>query len=133
NQFSLRYAVGIPTSDIWAAHVEAKRTLVEHVNRESNAGFDREVLTIGFARRFAAYKRAGLIFQDLDRLKKIVREAGWIQIVFAGKAHPHDSDGKELILHIHDMSDALLGVVGVSSLFTIVLDDVEVFYYMFVC
>jgi starch phosphorylase len=68
DQLSLRYAVGIPTSDIWAAHVEAKRTLVEHVNRESNAGFDRDVLTIGFARRFAAYKRAGLIFQDLDRL-----------------------------------------------------------------
>jgi starch phosphorylase len=49
DQLSLRYAVSIPTSDIWSAHVEAKRTLVEHVNRESNAGFDREVLTIGFA------------------------------------------------------------------------------------
>jgi glycogen phosphorylase len=72
DQLSFRYAVGIPTSDIWAAHVEAKRTLVEHVNRESNAGFDRDVLTIGFARRFAAYKRAGLIFPssgaDPDRL-----------------------------------------------------------------
>jgi len=56
--------------------VEAKRTLVEYVNRESNAGFDRNVLTIGFARRLAVYKRAGLIFQDLDRLKKIAREAG---------------------------------------------------------
>lgn len=88
DQLSLRYAVGIPASDILAAHVEAKRTLVEHVNRESNAGFDREVLTIGFARRFAAYIRAGLIFQDLDRLKKIVRTAGPIQLVFAGKAHP---------------------------------------------
>ena len=74
DQLSLRYAVSIPTSDIWVAHVEAKRTLVEHVNRESNAGFDRDVLTIGFARRFAAYKRAGLIFRDLDRLKKINRE-----------------------------------------------------------
>ena len=116
DQFSLRYAVGIPTSDIWAAHVEAKRTLVEHVNRESNAGFDREVLTIGFARRFAAYKRAGLIFQDLDRLKKIVREAGSIQIVFAGKAHPHDRDGKDLIAHIHEMRDALQGVIAVSYL-----------------
>ena len=83
---------------------------VEHVNRESNAGFDRDVLTIGFARRFAAYKRAGLIFQDLDRLKKIVREVGPIQIVFAGKAHPRDRDGKELIVHIHEMRDALQGV-----------------------
>ena len=116
DQLSLRYAVGIPTSDIWAAHVEAKRTLVEHVNRESNAGFDREVLTIGFARRFAAYKRAGLIFQDLDRLKKIVRAAGPIQIVFAGKAHPHDREGKDLIAHIHEMRDALQGVIAVSYL-----------------
>ena len=116
DQLSLRYAVGIPTSDIWAAHVEAKRTLVEHVNRESNAGFDRDVLTIGFARRFAVYKRAGLIFQDLDRLKKIVLEAGPIQIVFAGKAHPRDRDGKDLITHIHGMRDALQGAIAVSYL-----------------
>ena len=116
DQLSLRYAMGIPTSDIWVAHVEAKRTLVEHVNREANAGFDRDMLTIGFARRFAAYKRAGLIFQDLDRLKKIVREAGPIQIVFAGKAHPHDRDGKDLIVHIHEMRDALQGVIPVSYL-----------------
>ncbi|MDO8356109.1 MAG: alpha-glucan family phosphorylase [Nitrospirota bacterium] len=116
DQLSLRYAVGIPTSEIWAAHVDAKRTLVEHVNRESNAGFDREVLTIGFARRFAAYKRAGLIFQDLDRLKQIVRAAGPIQIVFAGKAHPHDREGKDLIAHIHEMRDALQGMVAVSYL-----------------
>jgi starch phosphorylase len=116
DQLSLRYAAGIPVADIWAAHVEAKRTLVEHVNRESNAGFDRDVLTIGFARRFAAYKRAGLFFQDLDRLKKIVREAGPIQIVFAGKAHPHDRDGKDLIAHIHEMRDALQGAIAVSYL-----------------
>jgi starch phosphorylase len=116
DQLSLRYAVSIPTSGIWAAHVEGKRTLVEYVNRESNAGFDREVLTIGFARRFAAYKRAGLIFQDLDRLKKIAREAGPIQIVFAGKAHPRDHEGKDLIAHIHEMRDALQGVIQVSYL-----------------
>ncbi|NWF74314.1 MAG: alpha-glucan family phosphorylase, partial [Nitrospirae bacterium] len=116
DQLSLRYAVGIPASDIWTAHVEAKRTLVEHVNRETNAGFDRDVLTIGFARRFAAYKRAGLIFQDLDRLKEIVRAAGPIQIVFAGKAHPRDRDGKDLIARIHEMRDALQGVIQVSYL-----------------
>jgi starch phosphorylase len=116
DQLSLRYAVSIPTSDIWAAHVEAKRTLVEYVNRESNAGFDREVLTIGFARRFATYKRAGLIFQDLDRLKQIVREAGPIQIVFAGKAHPHNREGKDLIAHIHEMRDALHDIINVAYL-----------------
>ncbi len=113
---SLRYAVSIPTSGIWTAHVQAKRTLVEHVNRESNAGFDRDVLTIGFARRFASYKRAGLIFQDLDRLKKIAREAGPMQIVFAGKAHPRDQAGKDLIARIHEMRDALQGIIPVSYL-----------------
>ncbi len=116
DQLSLRYAVSIPTSDVWAAHVEAKRTLVEHVNREANAGFDREVLTMGFARRFAAYKRAGMIFQDLARLKQIVRAAGPIQIVFAGKAHPHDREGKDLIAHIHEMRDALHGSINVAYL-----------------
>jgi starch phosphorylase len=116
DQLSLRYAVSIPTSDIWAAHVEAKRSLVEHVNRESNAGFDRDVVTIGFARRFAAYKRAGLIFQDLERLKQIVRAVGPIQIVFAGKAHPHDRAGKDLIARIHEMRDALHDIINVAYL-----------------
>jgi glycogen phosphorylase len=116
DQLSLRYAVSIPTSDIWAAQVEAKRTLVEHVNRESNAGFDRNMLTIGFSSRFTAYKRAGLIFQDLEQLKKIAREAGPIQIVFAGKAHPRDRDGKDLIARIHEMCDMLQGVISVSYL-----------------
>jgi len=127
DQLSLRYAVSIPLDDIWAAHVEAKRTFVEHVNRESNAGFDRDVLTIGFARRFAAYKRAGLIFQDLERLKKIAREAGPIQIVFAGKAHPCDRDGKELIVHIHEMRDALQGVIPVSYLSNYDIDVAKLF------
>jgi|CXWL01.1.fsa_nt_gi starch phosphorylase len=116
DQLSLRYAVGIPTEDIWSAHVEAKRALIEYINRESNAGFDREVLTIGFARRFASYKRAGLIFQNLDRLKQIARTAGPIQIVFAGKAHPRDHEGKNLIAHIHEMRDALHGAISISYL-----------------
>ena len=116
DQLMLHYAIGIPTSDIWAAHVAAKRTLVEYVNQKSNAGFDRDVLTIGFARRFTGYKRAGLFFHDRERLKKIVREAGPIQIVFAGKAHPRDHHGKDLIAHIHEMRDALQGVITVSYL-----------------
>ena len=116
DQLSLRYAVGIPTADIWATHVEAKRMLVEHVNRESNAGFDREVFTIGFARRFTAYKRADLIFQDLDRLKQIAHTAGAIQIVFAGKAHPRDQEGKNMIAHIFAMRDALKEVIPIAYL-----------------
>ncbi len=91
---SLRYTVGVPDVEIWAAHTEAKRALVELINRETNAGFDRDVLTIGFARRATLYKRGTLIFHDLDRLKAIARQVGPFQLVFAGKAHPQDEEGK---------------------------------------
>ncbi|MDO9116515.1 MAG: alpha-glucan family phosphorylase [Nitrospira sp.] len=74
DQLSLRYAVSIPEADIWEAHMDAKRALVDTVNRETNAGFDRDVLTLGFARRATAYKRWTLVFHDLDRLKQIVAQ-----------------------------------------------------------
>lgn len=116
DHLSLRYAVGIPDGDIWAAHMEAKRTLVDTVNRETNAGFDRDVLTLGFARRATAYKRWTLVFHDLDRLKQVVAQAGRLQIVFAGKAHPRDHGGKEVIRQIHAMRDALKGVIPIAYL-----------------
>jgi starch phosphorylase len=103
DQLSLRYAISIPGAEIWAAHREAKMALVDLVNRETNAGFDRDHLTIGFARRATAYKRGMLIFHDLDRLQRLVKEVGPIQFVFAGKAHPQDQAGKELIRRIHDV------------------------------
>lgn len=116
DQLSLRHAVSIPDVDIWAAHMEAKRVLVDTINRETNAGFDRDVLTLGFARRATAYKRGMLVFYDLDRLKQIVAQAGRLQIVFAGKAHPRDHDGKEVIRQIHAMREALNGVIPVAYL-----------------
>jgi glycogen phosphorylase len=116
DQLSLRYAVSIPEADIWAAHMDAKRALVDTVNRETNAGFDRDVLTLGFARRATAYKRWTLVFHDLDRLKQIVAQAGRLQIVFAGKAHPRDHDGKEVIRQIHAMREVLKGVIPVAYL-----------------
>lgn len=114
DQLSLRYAVGIPDEDLWQAHKAAKGALVEYVNRETNAGFDRDVLTIGCARRAAAYKRATLIFHDVARLKQLAERIGAIQVVFAGKAHPRDQDGKQTIRRIHDMRDALRGVIPVA-------------------
>ena len=116
DQLSLRHAVSIPDADIWEAHTEAKRVLVDTVNRESNAGFDRDVLTLGFARRATAYKRGMLVFHDLGRLKQVVAQAGRLQIVFAGKAHPRDHDGKEVIRQIHAMREALKGVIPVAYL-----------------
>lgn len=100
DNLSLRYAISIPTNEVWAAHEEQKDELLRIVNHTTNAGFDRDVLTLGFARRFTAYKRPGLLFQDLDRLNRIAADVGPLQILFAGKAHPHDQPGKELIRQV---------------------------------
>ncbi|MGB6042940.1 MAG: alpha-glucan family phosphorylase, partial [Pirellulales bacterium] len=100
DNFSLRYALRIPDDEVWTAHQRAKRDLVEYINRESNAGFDVDVLTIGFARRAAAYKRADLVFEDIGRLRRIALDIGPLQLVFAGKAHPRDEESKRLIQRI---------------------------------
>ncbi len=116
DQLSLRYAIGIPLEDIWDAHVAAKRALIDHVNREANAGFDRDVLTIGCARRATAYKRSTLIFHDVNWLVSIAERAGPLQLVFAGKAHPRDHEGKQMIRRIHEMRHTLRDKIGVIYL-----------------
>lgn len=100
DNFSLRYAISIPPNEVWAAHEEQKDELLRVVNHATNAGFDRNVLTLGFARRFAAYKRPDLLLQDVDRLNRMAAEIGPLQILFAGKAHPHDESGKESIRQV---------------------------------
>ena len=100
DNLSLRCAMSIPTSEVWTAHEEQKDELLRFVNHTTNAGFDRNVLTLGFARRFTAYKRPDLLLQDLNRLHRIATEIGPLQILFAGKAHPHDQPGKELIRQV---------------------------------
>jgi starch phosphorylase len=114
--YSLRHAVKIPLAEIGSAHERAKRQLLDHVNREAGAGFDPAVFTIGFARRATAYKRASLIFHDVERLAAIAEQRGPIQLVFAGKAHPRDERGKELIREIFAARDALRGRVRVVYL-----------------
>ena len=66
----------------------AKKQLIRLVNRETGAGMDENILTIGFARRATTYKRVDLLFRDLERLKRISNEVGKIQIIYGGKAHP---------------------------------------------
>ncbi|MCA9286785.1 MAG: alpha-glucan family phosphorylase, partial [Phycisphaerales bacterium] len=97
---TLRYAVGIPLEEIRNAHARAKRTLVETVNWRINAGFDQRRFTIGFARRATAYKRAELLLADPGRLRAMAEQLGGLQIIFAGKAHPNDHGGKEMIKRI---------------------------------
>ncbi|MBN2313302.1 MAG: alpha-glucan family phosphorylase, partial [Sedimentisphaerales bacterium] len=107
DSFSLRYALSIPPEEIWEAHLEAKRQLIHYVNRETNKGMDIETLTLGFARRAASYKRADLLLSDVNRLKEIYSKAGPLQIIYAGKAHPKDPGGKELIRRIFQAIEAL--------------------------
>jgi len=98
--YSLRYALSIPQEELWRTHEEAKHTLIQHVNERYGRDLKEEVFTIGFARRAAAYKRGNMLFADPERLMRIAERSKGIQIIYAGKAHPHDNDGKLLIQHI---------------------------------
>lgn len=109
----LRYALGIPVEEIREAHLEAKKALVGEVQRRTGQVLDPSVMTIGFARRAATYKRGDLIFRDSDRLRWIARTVGGLQIVFGGKAHPRDGGGKELIRRITQHARALHGQIRV--------------------
>lgn len=97
---NLRYALTIPRDEIWAAHVEAKRELLARVKKETGAALKEDVLTLGFARRATGYKRADLLLSDLGQLKRIAAQVGALQVIYAGKAHPHDHPGKEMIQRI---------------------------------
>jgi starch phosphorylase len=116
DNFTLRYAISIPRRKIWDAHTTAKKTLINEVNSLTNVGMDNDILTIGYARRAAAYKRPNLIFYDINRLIKMNQDVGKMQIIFAGKAHPSDDDGKERIRRIHDRIKELSGEIKIVYL-----------------
>ncbi len=105
--FSLRYALSIPPEEVWQAHQQAKRALLERVNNNAQATLRGDVLTLGFARRATAYKRAGLLLHDVDRLKAIAKQAGGLQVIYGGKAHPRDHDGKLEIQRIFQLGQSL--------------------------
>jgi starch phosphorylase len=107
NEPELLVRVGvIPDDQIWEARRNAKKDLIDEVNKRTGVGMDYETLTIGFARRMTAYKRATLILSDLERLRKVNRR-GKIQLIFAGKAHPRDGAGKQLIRDIFKSIETL--------------------------
>jgi starch phosphorylase len=116
DNFSLRYVLNIPPEELWEAHQQAKAELLALVNHQTNAGMDQDVLTLGFARRAAAYKRADLLFSDLERLRRLNREVGPLQVIYAGKAHPRDSQGKDLIRRIFQAKEALKPDIRVAYL-----------------
>jgi len=106
NEPELFVRVGrIPDEELWEAHMEAKRHLFSYVRQQTGTELSPDILTLGFARRATAYKRADLLFRDLERLEAI--GAGKLQIVYAGKAHPKDMAGKQLIQNIFNYKEKL--------------------------
>jgi starch phosphorylase len=103
-QFGL--ARELPAEDLWVAHRTGKERLLRFVTETRGAApLDPDVLTIGFARRFATYKRASLLFSDPTRLAKLLADSDRpIQVLVAGKAHPADEDGKDVIQLVVDFA-----------------------------
>ena len=108
----LQNAIELEDLDLFDAHNENKFKLISYQKAHSWNLLDEELITIGFARRFATYKRATLPFQDIDRLGKICK--GQVQFIFAGKAHPKDQMGKDFIKKIYDNSIYLFENYGVK-------------------
>lgn len=103
----LRNAIDLPLLKIQEAHARAKEALLAEVAARSGHVLNPKVLTLGFARRAATYKRANLLFTDPARLQKIATDAGGLQILYAGKAHPQDEPGKRLIQQVVEEAAAL--------------------------
>jgi len=112
----LRYAVGIPRALLQKALFGAKAALLEEVRKRPGVALDESAFTIGFARRAATYKRAGLLFSDLDRLRRIAKRAGLFQVIYGGKAHPRDSEGKAVIRQIFEAAAQLKNEIQVVYL-----------------
>ncbi len=111
---TLRNITAVKDEEVWNAHMCAKKRLIDYVNKNCGTDLDPEVFTIGFARRATPYKRATLVFRDIEELLRINREVGTIQIVFAGKAHPNDGMGKDLIREIVAVAKRLEGKLKVA-------------------
>ncbi|MFZ0663515.1 MAG: alpha-glucan family phosphorylase [Acidobacteriaceae bacterium] len=107
DNLALRYAIDIPEEEIAAAHAESKRTLLAEVKERTGVELHPDIFTIGFARRAATYKRSDLLFHDAERLVRLARDFGGLQIVYAGKAHPADEPGKAMIRHVIELAKQL--------------------------
>jgi len=103
DSYSLRSAFSIDKNEIWSAHMECKKTLIDFINNRYNVGMNYDAFTMGFARRQTPYKRPDLLISDPDRLIGISEKVGPIQIIYAGKAHPKDGGGKDSIRRFYDI------------------------------
>ncbi len=124
----LRYAISIPLDEIIDAHREAKQQLLAEVERRTGIRLTPEVMTIGFARRATAYKRADLLFSDPQRVRNIAGKVGPLQIIYGGKAHPRDESGKAVIRRIFETMAAIRDAVRV-----IYLEDYDMALGKYIC
>ncbi len=115
----LRNAIDIPIDQMLSAHARSKEALLAEVGTRTGLVLNPRVLTLGFARRVATYKRASLMFTDPERLVRIAQQAGGLQILYAGKAHPQDEPGKALIRQVveraHSLDSDLLHIVYLEN------------------
>ncbi len=119
DNFVLHDVIGAEPEPIVAAHRITKDRLIKEVASRTGDYLSPDVLTIGFARRVATYKRAELLFTDPQRLVDIARRHGGLQVIFAGKSHPADEGGKALIRHIfhaaHQLNSDSLRIVYLEN------------------
>lgn len=102
----LKKAEYIPPREIWSAHQQAKKRLLSYIAEQSGSEFNENVFTVAFARRFAVYKRPEFLFRNLGRLLEINKQKP-LQLIYAGKAHPDDLEGKELVKKINLLAKGL--------------------------
>jgi glycogen phosphorylase len=107
DNFQFRYVIDVPLRDLERAHAQCKRELFETVAQRTGIALQNNVFTIGFARRVATYKRADLLLTDPERLVRCAEKFRGLQILFSGKAHPHDEPGKKLIQEIFEVAARL--------------------------
>ena len=106
----LRNAIELPIDQVIKAHAQNKEALLAEVASRTGLVLNPKVLTLGFARRAATYKRADLLFTHPERLVEIAKAAGGLQILYAGKAHPQDQPGKAIIHNVIEKAHEISGV-----------------------
>ena len=124
----LKYAIRIPLDEIRKTHARAKQELLTEVERRTGNHFDPQVMTIGFARRAAAYKRHDLLYHNIERLKLMAQRGLRLQIIYGGKAHPRDEGGKVLIRKVFEAANALENCIPV-----VYLEEYDIALAKYVC
>ncbi|MFH1404408.1 MAG: alpha-glucan family phosphorylase [Candidatus Altiarchaeota archaeon] len=114
--YVMRFALRIPGQDVWNAHATAKKNLIDFVNKHYKTDLDYDTMTIGFGRRATAYKRPDLLLTDTDRLLAMAEREGGIQVIYGGKAHPKDTEGKKLLKKIIQEMRELSGKINMIYL-----------------